>query len=102
MSKNGGDASPDIEALIGSVREDIAKLTDAMSQAFATRGAEAGAAAREGLEEAWARGRSAAGRLRSEAGEAAESLEHAIEERPIVAVLIALVLGFLAGSLLRR
>ena len=102
MSKNGGDTSADVEALIGSVREDIAKLTEALSQAFAAKGAEAGAAAREGLEDAWARGRNAAGRLRAEAGDAAESLEHAIEERPLVAVLIALVLGFLAGALLRR
>src|SRR5262245_59046329 len=88
---NDGKSCAEIEALIGSMREDIAKLTEALSHAFAAKGAEAGAAARD-----------AAGRLKAEASGAAESLEHAIEERPIVAVLIALVVGFLAGALLRR
>jgi ElaB/YqjD/DUF883 family membrane-anchored ribosome-binding protein len=88
---NDGRSGADIEALIGSMREDIAKLTEALANAFAAKGAETASAARD-----------AAGRLRQEASGAAESLEHAIEERPIVAVLIALVVGFLAGALLRR
>lgn len=102
MADDEAKAEADITALIGAVREDIAKLTNALSQAFAARSAEAGGAAREGLEEALARGRTAAGKLKGEAVDAAQSLEHAIEERPLVSVLIALALGFFVGALLRR
>jgi ElaB/YqjD/DUF883 family membrane-anchored ribosome-binding protein len=99
---NETKAEADIAALIGAMREDIAKLTEALAHALAAKGAEAGAAAREGLGHALERGRTAASKLKGEASAAAGSLEHAIEERPFASVLIALVLGFFAGALLRR
>ena len=102
MTKNGTDSAADIENLIGSVREDIAKLTEVLAQALSSKGAEGVEAAREDLEDALDRGRKVADKLKSEASDAAESLQKAIETRPLMAVLIALLVGFFAGSLLRR
>lgn len=102
MTKNGNDTAADIENLIGSVREDIAKLTEVLAQALSAKGAEAKDAAREGLEDALGRGRNLADKLKNDASDAAESLQEVIESRPLVAVLIALLVGFFAGSLLRR
>jgi ElaB/YqjD/DUF883 family membrane-anchored ribosome-binding protein len=102
MTQNEKEAAASIENLIGSVREDIAKLTEALGQALSAKGAEATEAARKRLENALERGRDVAGRMRSEASVATESLQEAIEARPLMAVLIALVVGFFAGSLLRR
>lgn len=102
MTKNGNDSAASIENLIGSVREDIAKLTEALSQALSAKGAEATEAARQRLENALDRGRKVAGELKTNASDAAASLQETIEARPLAAVLIALVVGFFAGSLLRR
>jgi len=102
MAKDGTDGTSDIENLIGSVREDIAKLTEALTQALSAKGAEATEAARKRLEDALDRGRVVATKLKGSASDAAESLQETIEARPLAAVLIALVVGFFAGSLLRR
>ena len=102
MTKNGDDSATDIENLIGAVREDIAKLTEVLAQALAAKGSEAKEAARQGLEDALDRGRKIADKLKGEASEAAESLQEMIETKPLMAVLIALFVGFFAGSLFRR
>lgn len=102
MTKNAGDESADLERLIGAMRDDITKLTEALTEVFAAKAAGAADAAKEGFEDVLGRGRAAADRIKGEAEEAAESIHRRIEERPLTSILIALVLGFVAGTMTRR
>jgi len=100
--RNQSDESAELHQAINAMRDDITKLTEVLTQAFTARAASAAEAAREGFEDVLGRGRAAADRVRGDAEQAADSIHRTIEERPLTAVLIALVLGFVAGALSRR
>ena len=92
----------EVEAHLASIRSEIVGLTDVVSQLMAKMTAQTSGLAKEGLEEAARVGREAASRAKSTAQHATASLEQAIEDKPLASVLIALVIGFLAGSIMRR
>jgi len=102
MATKATEEGADLEQLIGAMRDDIAKLTEALTHAFAAKAHGAADAAKEGFEDVLGRGRAAADRMKGEAEDAAESFHRVIESRPLASVLIALVLGFVAGALTRR
>jgi ElaB/YqjD/DUF883 family membrane-anchored ribosome-binding protein len=96
------EVGAEVEAQLASMRNDIAGLADLVSQLMTKMTAETSDLAKEGLEEAARVGREAASRAKSTAQHATASLEQVIEDKPFASVLIALVIGFLAGSILRR
>jgi ElaB/YqjD/DUF883 family membrane-anchored ribosome-binding protein len=76
-----------LQAQIAALREDIAQITATMAAGLKTARDKVGEKADEAM---------------PAAREVEQTLEHAIKEHPLVALLFAGLIGFLLGSLTRR
>jgi ElaB/YqjD/DUF883 family membrane-anchored ribosome-binding protein len=92
-----------------ALREQVERLTAAIEQAAKTEGAEAVKAAGEAAREVLARAATMVDELagkadaaKAAAGEGRAELESAIRDKPLVAVSLAALAGFLLATLIRR
>ncbi len=105
MSQNrtkSDDPAAELAAQIQEIRDDIGKLSDIVTRLATQKLDETTGMAREGLDEFARRGQEAADQLRGKAKEHLASVEHTIEDKPLVAVLVALAVGFFVGTVMRR
>jgi ElaB/YqjD/DUF883 family membrane-anchored ribosome-binding protein len=114
-TRDAGDdnAFARLEKEMANMRDAIGGLSDQISDAASDIGAVAQEQARRGLKHARANVGSmvndasdrlgvVANRAQSQASSLGDSLEDAIQERPLATVALALGLGFLAGVIWRR
>jgi ElaB/YqjD/DUF883 family membrane-anchored ribosome-binding protein len=98
------DTHGDLGTESAALREELERLAAAIERAAKSEGAEAmkaaGKAAREILARATTMVDEIAGKV--EAGEGREKLEAAIRDKPLVAVSVAALAGFLLAALVRR
>jgi ElaB/YqjD/DUF883 family membrane-anchored ribosome-binding protein len=92
-----------LKASLDTLRKDISSRFDSFGDAAAdelmTRGRRAGAAVGRAASEVWDQASNEAGR-RGRKGAAA--LEHQIQERPFISLLVAFGIGIVVGGLISR
>jgi ElaB/YqjD/DUF883 family membrane-anchored ribosome-binding protein len=88
-------AVDDIRVDLQTLREDLARLTQQVTEAV-------GARSEEALNEAKAKGRQAADAAREAADSLAGAVEESLRSRPFTTLVLAVGLGFLFGSTWRR
>lgn len=91
-----------LETEFAKLREDVASLADTVKGIAANEARGVSDALRSSLESAAKQARNASKRVKSEAHDAAESLQASVEEHPISSVLVALGVGVVVGMMLRR
>jgi ElaB/YqjD/DUF883 family membrane-anchored ribosome-binding protein len=104
MASRTKDSHDSLGTESAALREELERLAAAIERAAKSEGAEAmkaaGEAAREILARATAMVDGIAGKV--VAGEGREKLEAAIRDKPLVAVSVAALAGFLLAALVRR
>ena len=104
MASRTKDSHDSLGTKSAALREELERLAAAIERAAKSEGAEAmkaaGEAAREILARATTMVDGIAGKV--EAGEGREKLEAAIRDKPLVAVSVAALAGFLLAALVRR
>ena len=109
----GDDAFARLEKEMANMRDAIGGLSDQISDAASDIGAVAQEQARRGMKHARANMGSmvndasdrlgvVANRAQSQASSLGDSLEDAVQERPLATLALAIGLGFLAGVIWRR
>jgi ElaB/YqjD/DUF883 family membrane-anchored ribosome-binding protein len=109
----GDDAFARLEKEMANMRDAIGGLSDQISDAASDIGAVAQEQARRGMKHARANVGSmvndasdrlgvVANRAQSQASSLGDSLEDAVQERPLATLALAIGLGFLAGVIWRR
>jgi hypothetical protein len=101
-STKAGKSGADVETHIAAISNDIAKLSDLLTQLLSDKVAETSGAAQDNIAEIARKGREAADHVKSAVQESTTSLEQAIVKQPFIAVLLALIIGLFAGSIMRR
>jgi len=112
-SSDADKGSERFEKDLAAVKNDIATLTERISEALNAFSGEAGKQARRGyrqarrnidaaISDAQDRGNAALEAAHDAASSLEETLEDAIQQRPIAAVALAVGLGFLIGVTWRR
>jgi ElaB/YqjD/DUF883 family membrane-anchored ribosome-binding protein len=91
-----------LEAELSKLRDDVASLAGTVRDIASDEVHATVDAIRDRLDKAAGEARKAARRAKAGAHDAADALEGAIEEHPFTSILIALGLGFVIGTLLRR
>ncbi len=94
--------SPDLEADIRQLREDIARLTEQLSKTGKDSYGTARRAATEGVEHLKAQGEAAIDGLRSKASDVEDQLISHVREKPITSLALAACAGFFFALLSRR
>jgi len=102
MARSSDDAAQDLSAQIDVLKTDVAKLTGILSELVSGKAAATVDVAQQELDQWLKKGRSAAAKAKGSADQASASIQEAIEERPVAAVLVALAVGYVAGMLSRR
>jgi ElaB/YqjD/DUF883 family membrane-anchored ribosome-binding protein len=95
-------AAADIEEQIKTIRDDVANLSKLIMQLGEDKVSEAVKTARDEAEELLNRSRRMADEATDRAKKTAGSVEDYIAEKPIQSAMIALLVGFLIGSMSRR
>ena len=98
------DTHGDLGTESAALREELERLAAAIERAAKSEGAEAMKAAGEAAREILARATTMVDEIagKVEAGEGREKLEAAIRDKPLVAVSVAALAGFLLAALVRR
>jgi ElaB/YqjD/DUF883 family membrane-anchored ribosome-binding protein len=98
------DTRGDLGAESAALREELERLAAAIERAAKSEGAEAMKAASEAAREVLARATTMVDGIAGKvvAGEGREKLEAAIRDKPLVAVSVAALAGFLLAALVRR
>jgi ElaB/YqjD/DUF883 family membrane-anchored ribosome-binding protein len=92
----------DVDEQIKAIRNDVADLTRLLKELAESKASAAGKAFENEAEDLKHRAQEAAEDVARRARSAASSIEEQILEKPIQSTLIALLVGFLIGSLGRR
>lgn len=103
-SKSAGETgpSPDLEADIRQLREDIAKLAEQLAATKEHSYSAARRAAAEGVEQLRTQGEAAIEGLRANANDIQEQVIATVREKPVTSLAIAAGVGFLFALLSRR
>jgi ElaB/YqjD/DUF883 family membrane-anchored ribosome-binding protein len=112
-SKNGNGArekaagtASDIQDDLQGLQQDVAKLTQQLTDIVAAKGSEVWRLARENVDdlvgEAGARGKDAADALRDVTGTLTDAIDDSIERRPYTTLAMVLGLGFVLGAIWKR
>ena len=91
-----------LEAELAKLRDDIGSLAKTVRDLGSGEAQAVVDAVRDRLDKVSAEARRASRRARAGAQDAADTVQHAIEDNPLTSVLIALGLGFIIGAFLRR
>ena len=91
-----------LEAELAKLRDDIGSLANTVRDIGSGEAQAVVDAVRDRLDKVSAEARRASRRARAGAQDAADTVQHAIEDNPLTSVLIALGLGFIIGAFLRR
>lgn len=94
--------SGDIEDQIKVIRDDVSKLTKLIMELGEDKVSEAVKSARGEAEDLFNKSRRMAGEASDRARQTAGSVEDYIAEKPFQSAMIALLIGFLIGSMSRR
>lgn len=94
--------SPELEAEVRRLREDIAKLTEQLSKTGSHSYGTARRAASEGVDAIKAQGEAAIDSLRSNARDLEEQLVTNVREKPITSLAIAAGVGYLFALISSR
>ncbi|MDQ6433595.1 hypothetical protein RB623_05965 [Mesorhizobium sp. LHD-90] len=94
--------SPDLEADIRQLREDIARLTEQLAKTGQHSYGAARRAASEGVEQLKAQGEAAMEGLKTNARDIEDQLTSAVREKPITSLAIAAGIGYFLALLSRR
>jgi len=97
-SHGASDAAMEMEKL----RADIATLRDDVARLVKTLASEAKGLASEAKGDASEEVRRLYAKLSEQSGRSARAIAHEVEERPLMALLLAFGIGFIGGTLLRR
>ena len=97
-SHAASEAAMEMEKL----RADIATLRDDVARLVKTLASEAKGLASEAKGDASEEVRRLYAKLSEQSGRSARAIAHEVEERPLMALLLAFGIGFIGGSLLRR
>jgi ElaB/YqjD/DUF883 family membrane-anchored ribosome-binding protein len=104
--KAAAAASPDIQADLQALRDDVARLAQQIADIFATKGSKAWGRARSGVDEALAdvedRGQDAIDAVREVGDNVAAAIDESLESRPYTTLALAVGIGFLFGATWRR
>lgn len=92
----------DIDEQIKVIRDDVSKLTKLLMELGEDKVSEAIKTARGEAEDLYDRSRRMAGQASDRARQTAGTVEDYIAEKPFQSALIALLIGFLIGSMSRR
>ena len=99
-------ASPDIQADLQALRDDVARLAQQIADIFAAKGSKAWQRARSGVDEAIAdvedRGRDAVDAVREVGDNMVEAIDESLKHRPYTTLALAVGIGFLFGATWRR
>jgi ElaB/YqjD/DUF883 family membrane-anchored ribosome-binding protein len=91
-----------LEAELAKLREDIGSLAKTVRDIGSGEAQAVVDAVRDRLDKVSAEARRAGRRAKAGAQDAADTVQHTIEDNPLTSVLIALGLGFIIGAFLRR
>lgn len=91
-----------LEAEFSKLRADVASLAQAVKDVAASEAKGVSDALLNSLDGAAKQARRVSKRVRSEAHDAADTLQASIEEHPISSILVALGVGVVVGMILRR
>jgi ElaB/YqjD/DUF883 family membrane-anchored ribosome-binding protein len=97
-----GMPSPDLEADIRQLREDIARLTEQLSKTGSHSYGTARRAAAESVEQLRAQGEAAMDGLKANARDIEEQVLATVREKPVTALAIAAGIGYFLALLSRR
>jgi ElaB/YqjD/DUF883 family membrane-anchored ribosome-binding protein len=104
--KAAAAASPDIQADLQALRDDVARLAQQIADIFAAKGGKAWDRARSGVDEALAdvedRGQDAIDAVREVGDNMAAAIDESLKSRPYTTLALAVGLGFLFGATWRR
>ncbi len=104
--KAAAAASPDIQADLQALRDDVARLAQQIADIFAAKGGKASDRARSGVDEALAgvedRGQDAIDAVREVGDNMAAAIDESLKSRPYTTLALAVGLGFLFGATWRR
>jgi len=104
MASRTKDSHDSLGTESAALREELERLATAIERAAKSEGAEAMKAAGEAAREILARATTMVDGIAGKvgAGEGREKLEAAIRDKPLVAVSVAALAGFLLAALVRR
>lgn len=109
QGEDNDNAFARLEKEMANMRDASGNLSDQISDAASDIGAVAQDQAKRGIKHAQSMANDASDRLgvvadraRSQAASLGDSVEDAVQERPLSILALALGLGFLAGAILRR
>jgi ElaB/YqjD/DUF883 family membrane-anchored ribosome-binding protein len=104
--KAAADASPDIQADLRALRDDVARLAQQIADIFAAKGSKAWGRARSGVDEAITevedRGQDAIDAVREVGDNMAAAIDESLKSRPYTTLALAAGIGFLFGATWRR
>jgi ElaB/YqjD/DUF883 family membrane-anchored ribosome-binding protein len=99
-------AGEDIQADLDSLRGDIRRLTDQISDILASKGSAAWNRARSNIEgvvsEATSKGQEAVDAVREVGDNMADAIDESLKKRPYTTLALAVGIGFLFGATWRR
>jgi ElaB/YqjD/DUF883 family membrane-anchored ribosome-binding protein len=102
QKRSDSPTADDIETQINTIRNDVATLTALLKDLASQKVDEVRKTALDEAEDLLKRSHEAADEATAKAKTAAGSVEGYISEKPVQATLIALLVGFVIGSLSRR
>jgi ElaB/YqjD/DUF883 family membrane-anchored ribosome-binding protein len=104
--KAAAAASPDIQADLQALRDDVARLAQQIADIFAAKGSKAWGRARSGVDEALAdvedRGQDAIDAVREVGDNMVAAIDESLKSRPYTTLALAVGIGFLFGATWRR
>lgn len=92
----------DLESEIGQLRADISQLSETLQKIVSAEVDTTKARVRAGLDSAARSAARKAGEARARFDESAEELEGLVRDRPFASLAVALGVGFVVGTILRR
>jgi ElaB/YqjD/DUF883 family membrane-anchored ribosome-binding protein len=104
--KAAAAASPDIQADLQALRDDVARLAQQIADIFAAKGSKVWGRARSGVDEAITevedRGQDAIDAVREVGDNMAAAIDESLKSRPYTTLALAVGIGFLFGATWRR
>ncbi|WP_158639302.1 DUF883 family protein [Elioraea rosea] len=101
MPKSSEDADDTIAAELAALRQDLARLSDAMGTLLQTQAQGAGQRVSDAVDDAKAKFTSTAADVKSRVTSAGDEIEASIERNPLTAMLISFGVGMVLGMMSR-
>ena len=102
QTSGSGKSTDDVEDQIKVIKEDIAQLTKLIKELGEERYGEAAKAAREQVDDWMNKSREKVDEASEQVKAKAASIEDYVVEKPVQSAFIALLIGLLFGSMMRR